>query len=220
MKRCKNCKILFSTYDDSCPLCHHHSSIKEGEDDYAYPYIPMRFSGDLAIKILIFISVIVAVVMFAIGYLTKTSLKVPLYTLLAIGTIWTVLYSIVQKRRSIIKSFLYQMFIFSLLFIVWDFYTGYKGWAISYVIPILNISVQIAMLIAAKVIKERPSDYLIYLLMAALTGLLPTFFLLFKVTTNPFLSVLCVSFSIIIFAALLIFYGNLIFDEIKKKMSM
>lgn len=220
MKRCNNCKIIFSQIDDLCPLCHNPSQYEEGEDDYSYPYIPLQFSGSTGIKILLFISVIVAVVMSAIGYLTKTSLKMPLFTIMAILTMWIVLFTIVQKRRNIIKSFLYQMLIFSILFIIWDINTGLRGWAVSFAIPILNISAQIAMLISAKIMREHPSDYLIYFLLACLTGLFPLIFLILDLTTKPLLSVLCVSISIITLSGMMIFYGNILWDEIKKKLSM
>lgn len=220
MKKCSHCKVNFSSPDNRCPLCYRISEETEGSEDYAYPIIPLRYSSQKGIKLLMFISVIIAVILISLGYIIKISLRAVLFSLCIIATMWIVLISMLQKRRSIIKSFLNQILTFSALFVIWDFATDYRGWSISYAIPILNVSALIAMFVAAKITRSKPVDFLIYLLIAGFSGLLPFLFLLMKLTENPIPSVLCVGTSVIAISGIAIFYGEIILEEIKKKMSL
>ena len=63
-----------------------------------------------------------------------------------------------HKWRNIPKNMIYQVVILSLLAVVWDRFTGWHGWSLDYVIPILCVTAMVSMSAIAKVCLLYTSD--------------------------------------------------------------
>lgn len=89
-----------------------------------------------------------------------------------IGSIWISLGLVLKKRKNIPKTILWQVGLLSALVFVWDWFTGFHGWSLNYVFPILCTGTMIAMSVIAKVRKLNIQNYILYLIIDCVIGFL------------------------------------------------
>lgn len=95
---------------------------------------------------------------------------------------------------------------------------GWIGWSIDYVIPTVCVLAMIVMAVGAKILKIGVGDLIIYLLIDAIFGFVPAIFIIFKWVNVQFPSVICVAVSIISLSAMILFEGDNMKTELKKRM--
>lgn len=219
MLYCQHCKITSKETRETCPICGNKlsGSIKE-EIKENYPEIPSYLKNNLMLRLLILFSIILVVVSFTIGAIFPTTINWPLLLALALGSLWLDLIFLVQKRFHLAKKILSQVFILSLLSIFWDYMTGYRGWAIAYVFPILCILALFLMYSLAIIMKLSPRDYVTYAVLSALFGIFPLLFILLKLAVPSYPSIISIAVSLIFLSAIFILQGVSIRGEFKKKL--
>lgn len=122
------------------------------------------------------------------------------------------------KRHNLMKNAMWQLLIVTIACIVWDVATGWKGWSVEFVLPIVGMVIQISMIIISRIYYRMAKDYMIYFIMAAgYSIILPLIFLLTGSLKTVFFSVLCIGTSLIWLAALIIFKGKEFQEEMQKK---
>lgn len=219
MRHCSNCQVDILGDWDTCPLCHNPVRT-QGIDvqDSPFPDITLRFHKYLAVKILTFLSVISVALSFIIYRIWPIQTNWPLLVLFGLISMWLIVGSIIQKRRNIAKSIVYQIALLSLLGVLWDYYIGWSGWSVNYAIPIICSSALAAMFVSVRVVKLVVGDYVLYLLIAALLALIPLLFILFGWISQIIPSFISVCLSVVMLAAILIFRGREIAAELQKRM--
>lgn len=55
---------------------------------------------------------------------------------------WLVVMVAYYKRRNILKNEMWQLLLISVIVILWDRFTGWKGWSVDFVIPFGILAVQ------------------------------------------------------------------------------
>lgn len=223
MRYCPRCKVFVDGERQRCPLCENTLVQKEdapeikGEGDF-FPKVPDN-SGiyNLCIKIFLLITVIVIVASVAINYFYHHRGWWSLFVAAALACIWASAGIGIRKRKNILKNILWQMIAISLICIVWDMMTGWRGWSVSFVLPITYMTAMLALFILNKVMRLRVEDYMIYSLMGSFFGLIPLIFLIFGNLKYRLPSVLCVSASIVFLAVLVIFQGGSMVNELKRR---
>ena len=90
---------------------------------------------------------------------------------------WVCLYSVIRRRNNIPKNIIWLVFWLSLIAVLWDLFTGRRGWSIDYVIPAICVLAMIAMAAIAIVLRLRIEEYMIYVLLDGLFGIVPLLFL-------------------------------------------
>jgi hypothetical protein len=189
----------------------------EGTEN-VFPEIPPAFESHLAIRILVFISFAVVVASFAIRMIFPTDMNWPLFVIFSLVSMWLGSIVVVRKRHNMPKTILWQVAVMSLLAVFWDWQTGWHGWSLDYLIPIVYVTAELVMYITAKIMRLGIRNYLTYALLAGLFGILPVLFILFHWVKTRYPSILCAAFSVIFLAAIFIFQGDQIKKELNKKM--
>lgn len=219
MKYCSNCKVYIRQDKEKCVLCENVlDKEKTKNNQKIFPKIPPFYESNLALRILIFISIVAVVVSFAIDMIFPSSINWPILLLFGLLSIWFGLIMVVQKRYHIPKKIIWQVFIVSILSIFWDFETGWRGWSIDYVIPTICVSAMIIMYVTAKIMKLSIRDYITYAFIDGLFGIVPVLFILFDVVNVVYPSIISIGFSLISLSAIIIFQGKEIKEEINKRM--
>ncbi len=218
MRRCKDCKIEVLGNRKTCPLCHNRIDESEPFEPSPFPDIPLRFSSHLTIKILSFISVVLIVISFSANWIFSNKLDWAWFVVFGVVSMSLVTWTIVRKRRNLAKGIVYQIIILSGLLLLWDHATGYRGWSVTYGIPLLNCTAICAMFIAVRIVRLEVGDYILYLALAGLFGIVPVLFIMFQWVFSLVPSVLSIAFSIILLTAIIIFHGSAIYHEIRKRM--
>nr|WP_282097111.1 DUF6320 domain-containing protein [Soehngenia longivitae] len=122
-----------------------------------------------------------------------------------------------KKKTHLPKKIIWQVFIITVICIFWDIYTGFNGWSIEFVFPIICILAMLVMYILALVLKLSINDYITYILIDTFFGIIPIIFIALDLVEIIFPSIISVTVSIISLAAIFIFEGKNIIYELKKR---
>ena len=222
MQYCNHCNVNIRSQKEQCPLC--GNKLAPLEDDLEpkkiFPMIPSYLKSHLTLRILILISIILVVFSFSIYIIFPTKMNWPLLLTFGLVSIWLDLFFLVQKRFHIPKKIMWQVLILSLLSIFWDWKIGWIGWSITYVIPILCLVAMIIMYSIAIIMKLSTRDYITYVFIDALFGIVPIIFVLFDLVEVIYPSVISIAISVIFLAAIFILQGKSIISELDKRMHM
>lgn len=114
---------------------------------------------------------------------------------------------------------MWQLFIGTIISLIWDALTGWHGWSVDFVLPIMSVGVLAAMFVIAKVQKSSVREYLIYELMAAGYGLaLPVILLLCKVVKRPTASMFGALVCFLFLVGVILFKGREFKEEMQKNL--
>lgn len=219
MQSCTHCKVKIKGEHVVCPLC---SGILEGkgdQDEDVFLYIPTIYQEfNVFIRILILISIVVVVASFAVNMIFTEDSHWSLLVAGGVLCMWISLFFIIRKKNNIAKTILWQVGVISILSVIWDRSMGWIGWSIDYVIPAVCVLAMIVMAVGAKILKIGARDLAVYLLIDAIFGFIPAIFIVFGWLNVLFPSVICVAASIISLSALILFEGDNIKNELKKRM--
>jgi predicted neutral ceramidase superfamily lipid hydrolase len=219
MKNCPHCKVGIRGDHTVCPLCAGILEDKGEPSEDVFPHIPTIYQEfNIFIRVLIMISIVGVVASFAVNLIfTKESLW-SLLVAAGVASMWISLFFIIRNRNNIAKTILWQVGIISILSFLWDRSMGWYGWSLNYVIPTTCVLAMIVMAVGAKILKIGVRDLIIYLLIDAIFGFIPAVFIIFDWVNVLFPSVICVGVSIISLSALILFEGDNMKTELKKRM--
>lgn len=219
MQYCDLCHVYIRGGKERCPLCGNILSNRgRDEGDDVFPYIPLEYQTHLALKIMVFISICAIVTSFAIYMIFPSAVNWPLSVALGMVSMWVSLGTIIQKRHNITKSIMWQVTIISALSVLWDWRTGWRGWSLDYAVPTACTSAMFVIYVLAKIMKAGINEYIVYMLLDGLLGLIPVLFIILGWTNVIYPSVISIAVSIIFISAIFIFQGEYIKDELNKKM--
>ncbi len=223
MKYCEKCKVHVTGSWKVCPLCQRPLTDDDsslGKKD-PFPFIPTVYHEfNLFFRILILASISVGIISFAVNFLFPDSGFWSLFVAAGIACAWISLATAVRKRRNIPKTILYQVVLLSVFALLWDLLTGWRGWSLDYVIPILCLGAILVMAVTIKVMRQYISDYLIYFAMEAIFGVIPVLFLLLGILNTSIPCVICVAGSLIALASLWVFSGKNLWEEFKRRLHL
>ncbi|MDR1117104.1 MAG: DUF6320 domain-containing protein [Oscillospiraceae bacterium] len=216
MRYCDKCKVEVRGAARRCPLCQHTLSGKTGSP--VYPVIVSIYKAhELMFKVMIFASAFIAVISLAINLMVRDAGFWSLFVLLGLSCFWLIFGLGMRKRRNLPKNIVYQVFVVSIISIVWDFITGWRGWSVDFIIPITCVLAMLAMLLVAWIQKIAASEYITCLVADAIFGLLPLVLYLLDLTNVVIPSILCCAISLISLIAIILFQWKTIKLELMKR---
>lgn len=221
MQYCEKCKASIRGRREYCPLCQGPLTGEGSEEREAFPLMSApRHPYHLFFRIMVFLSVASVVVCLAINAMFPGSGKWSLFVAAGMGCMWLSLIIAVQKRGNIPKNIIWQAAVVSVLCVLWDWFTGRHGWSIDYVLPILFVFAMMTMAVIARILRLKIEDYLIYLVIDALYGIIPVAFWLLGWLKVVYPSLICAAVSLVSLTALLAFEGENMREEIKKRLHL
>lgn len=216
MKRCDKCKIDTDYSENICPLC---QNVIEGKSDSVFPFIPDPYKENkLFFKILILSCLLISIVAIFLDIIIPTNIHFSIFVICGILCLLLVLKIGLAKRYNISKTILWQVIIISFLCFLWDYFTGFYKWSITYVIPILCAIGSLNLVFLLKIFKVYIEDYLIYFIIVALLGFVPIIFLVLDLVTTDIPSLICIFISSVLFVLMIIFKRNDVIDELRRRL--
>ncbi len=218
MLYCENCKVSITGNHEKCPLCQ-GDIIGEPSQTNTFPIIKERkYLINLILKITALVTIVASAICILINLGFGGSWS--LYVIAGSITGWIVIWIAVKMRGNITKNTIWLTLIISILSIIWDISTGYRGWSIDYVFPIICCFAMIEMFIVASIKKLKIEDYIIYLIIDILFGIVPLILLLLDVVKIVYPSLICVVGSVISLTILIIFEGKALKAEIVRRIHL
>jgi hypothetical protein len=218
MLYCENCNVSITSNHEKCPLCQ-GDAVGEPSKTNTFPIIKEKRH---LINLILKISALITIVTSAISVLINLGFggSWSLYVIAGFITGWIVIWITVKMHGNITKNTIWLTIIISILSIIWDISTGYRGWSIDYVVPIICCFAMVEMFIVANIMKLRIEDYIVYLIIDIIFGIVPLVFFLLGIVKNIYPSLICVAGSIISLAILIIFEGKALKAEIVRRIHL
>lgn len=220
MSFCPNCKIDVKGNWLECPVCQTSLEMKNNgkNEKSSFAGVPLQYNRQKAIQTFLRYSLIIVFIYFALNYFWPFKFFGLEYVLFGLIITWTIIVILVRKRRNIAKAINYLLFFISLASIYIDYVGGWQGWSITFVVPILSISALVAMRISLRVVKLKVEDYVLYLELAAIAGIVPLLFLIMDWVGHTLPSLISVVFSAFMFTGVLLKYRQMLIRELQKRM--
>ena len=171
-------------------------------------------------QIFSFLCIVVAVVCGMLNYLTLETLNWFWFAAAGCFCGWLVVFVAYAKRRNILKSETWQLLIITVLCILWDRFTGWRGWSLDFVFPFGSLAVLGSVPVIARVNHLESEEYLYYFMQAAMIGCVPLILLWTDLVHYKIPSVVCVGISFLVLAGLFIFQKKNMTREFHKKLRM
>ena len=167
-----------------------------------------------------FLCLAVAVICGMINIMTEGTLNWSWFAGAGCVCAWLVVMVAYSKRRNILKNEIWQLLLISVIAILWDRFTGWRGWSVDFILPFGVLSVQFSVPVIARVNRLKREEYLFYLVQACIAGLIPMILAWTGVVKFVYPSVICAGISILTLAALFIFCKKDTLREFHKKLRM
>jgi hypothetical protein len=194
---CTDCAVQIEGSWTHCPLCAAPVVGKAGASPL--PAVPLRFSRRRVLRVLFLSSIAVILASFVAQLLFSRGLAgigVLRSVWLGVITMWLVVLMAVRKRRNVAKGTVYLVVLVGLICVYWDYLTGWRGWSLTYAVPILDASSIVALLITVRVMRTEVGEHILYSGLTVLLGLAPIGFLALGWVTNPLPSAVCGALSL------------------------
>ena len=197
MRCCTDCAVQIEGSWTQCPLCSAPVAGRPGASPF--PAVPLRFSRRRVLRVLFLSSIAVILASFVAQLLFSRGLAgigVLRSVWLGVITMWLVVLMAVRKRRNVAKGTVYLVVLVGLICVYWDYLTGWRGWSLTYAVPILDASSIVALLITVRVMRTEVGEHILYSGLTVLLGLAPIGFLALGWVTNPLPSAVCGALSL------------------------
>lgn len=230
MKICEKCGVSVTGGFEKCPLCQNTLADAGNTDDNpdnniteeeTFPFVPLAIhKHSMLFRVVQLCSAILVIVSFTVNWMLPQSGLWSLFVVAGVVCVWLSLIVAIRKRRNILKNLAYQVTIVSIFSVIWDIFTGWRGWSVDFFIPIAFVSVMSATAIIARILKMQTETYIIYSFLLIIYGIIPAFFVLSGLSVIIYPSLICAACSFISFAALLIFEGRNMTEELKRRLHL
>lgn len=219
MKTCPNCKIQVGGAD-FCPLC--QGELVGVTTLPIFPKVePAQRKLSMFYKVISFCLLAACVVCVAVDFMnTKTNLHWSMMVLLCVVA-FLIMLRIFMKPNPNVPRLLFQLLLgVSLVVLLCDWFVGFPGFSIDYVIPIFCSVTLILNFILAFLQKTYTENGLVYLLMNILVGVVPYLIIIFGAHAHPFAWQICLVISVITFLGLVVFKGKGLWIELQKRLHL
>ena len=218
MKYCEKCKVSVPNPKQRCPLCQGMLTGGDGTETETFPNIPTIYRQySLYFRLMILGSVAAGVISVMINMLLPDSGWWSLFVVGGLVCMWIPLWTAVRKRSNISKNILYQVVVLSLLLCGWDGFTGWHRWSVNFAIPALCISAMLGITIVSKVMHLKAEDYIIYLLINIIFGLVPFIFAVTGLASIKWLCLASMVVSVVGLTSVFHFTEANVWQELKKR---
>lgn len=219
MKYCSKCHTDIMGNLVFCPLCQNELQIKDNHIEDLYPTkIEKRSNNHMLLKVFGFIAMITSILAIFFNKALGSKTFWALIVIVVMGFTWLSIATAIKKHGNILKYVWNQMLIITVLTVIVDGLTGQHGWAITFVVPTMLTVAMIVMYLLSKILHLQVGDYMIYLLLDALFGIIPLIFLRTRHLITDIPAWICILTSIISVVGLIIFEGKNMMSELKRRL--
>lgn len=221
MYTCEKCGVRVIGSPPCCPLCQGPLTGEPGPSGDVYPdVIHAAMPHALLFRLLILAVVTAVAVCGAVLFCLPGASVAALSAMAGVASGALTVGIAVKKLGKPLKAVFWQLCLLSLLCVAWDFGTGFRGWSLDYVLPALYTCTMLAVGLVTKLLHMRVSDYMLYLVMNILLGLLPLLLLVCGALRVSYPAVICAAVSVVLLTALILFEGPALREELRRRLHL
>lgn len=217
MTYCKQCQTSVKGEWAICPLCQKPLE-KEENAPSSFLSPPLRFSRQKITRRFINISFWAVILYFIAQWIWSFEFFGLQYVVFGLMVSWILMIILIRKRRNIVKAILYILIFLSLISLYFDYRNGWISWSTTFVIPILSIAALLAIWISVELVDLKAEDYVLYLQLSAIVGVVPLLFLAMNWVGHPVPSLISVIASLLTLITVFNKHKTKIKNELEKRM--
>lgn len=176
--------------------------------------------GKRAYQTFTFVCLAAAVLCGMINYMTLKTLNWFWFAAAGCFCAWLVVSVAYTKRRNILKNEMWELLLITGIAVLWDNFTGWRGWSVDFVFPFGAMAVLGSIPVIARINHLEPEEYLFYLVQAGIAGCVPIILVWTGIIRFVHPSVICSGISFLVLAGLFIFQKKSTVGEFRKKLRM
>lgn len=217
--RCESCGVNLTGVRTVCPLCCDRLSRKAQLEDFrCYPAIPPKVTHNFLNKLVTLCSLLSLAVITAINFVFLPLHSLYFLLFLGIAGTYVVLIVGVQKWQNIAKSVLCEAAIGTGLCLVWDWLTGWSGWSINLVLPLVCCGITIFNFVLCTAVRHSWLAYSGYFLLSLFWAFsVLVLFLLHLLTFRP-LAILALTVAGVLTLARLLLGAKAFASELSRRL--
>lgn len=167
-----------------------------------------------------FLCIAVAIICAIVNYGISQRFDWSIFVVAGCLCAWLLVAVAYRKRRNILKNEMWQLFLITIIALLWDHFTGWHGWSVDFVLPIATLTIFTSIAMISWLRNLAIEEYLVYLVQAVLFGLIPIILLVTGIVSIWLPSLICGGVSVLSLAGLLIFRRKDMLRESHKKLRM
>ena len=165
-----------------------------------------------------FLCIVLAVVCNLIDYLVDGHMGWAWFVTAGAFCTWLMVSVAYVKRRNLLKNEMWQLVIVTVAGVLWDMFTGWRGWSVDYLLPLAALAVICSMWVITAAQRLEVAEYMIYLLEAGAFGVvIPLILLAIGVVNVLYPSLICICVSFLMLVWLFLFKRKDMVREMQKK---
>ena len=165
-----------------------------------------------------FLCIVLAVVCNLIDYLVDGHMGWAWFVTAGAFCTWLMVSVAYVKRRNLLKNEMWQLVIVTVAGVLWDVFTGWRGWSVDYLLPLAALAVICSMWAITAAQRLEVAEYMIYLLEAGAFGVaIPLILLAIGVVNVLYPSLICICVSFLMLVWLFLFKRKDMVREMQKK---
>lgn len=185
-----------------------------------YPKKVNASKGEIITRIMLAISIIVAIVLTIINKITNPNIPWAALANSGIIYIWIITIYSIHRNINIAGHVVLQTIAVSILTVFIDYKIGFRGWSLSIAIPIILIIANLAMLILTIVSHKKYLRYAIYQLFILIFSILPAILIGERMVKEPIMGIIATGISILNLIITIILSAKDLKEAVKRKFHM
>lgn len=219
MLRCERCKVYLPDNPKKCPLCGNPISGTADEGESFFPVLTeiRRSFIKRLIRWFAFVSICVVLICLSLNIFLLNNSFWSFFIIAGIGSFWLDFIMLTKKYKHSVKNILWQTATLSIIALLWDIVTGFRGWSVDFVFPILCICSMSAIFLYSNIRKLHIQDYIFYILINCVLSIVSLVVSIVMTREMIIPSVISFIASIIYIMVLLFFHRRSLSDEIRRR---
>jgi len=217
MSKCRNCNIEILDVTESCPLCR---SVLEQTDELenAYPNARQRTKKWVMIsRIYLFSAIIIEFLLIIIDINRNSEIKWSIVIGLLLLYIYTIFHYAIIGKNGYRSKIVVLTLVTILLAIAADFATGYRGWAVDFILSSAIIAVDITIFVLMLCNLRNWQSYIMWQILMLLCSAIPIVLNLIGIEKYIYLAFAPLFCSTLLFLGTLILGGQRAWTELKRR---
>lgn len=177
----------------------------------SYPYVPLQINENKAVQLMVLASGLVLFLAYILHFTLKFEVNWFIMASAGIASIWSVFWSVFQRKMRPLVAIFRTLIMGSLLFVLWDYLIGWRGWSIDYAIPILAIAALFTTQILSYIVKVDSENAIFLGTTIAAIALLPLVFVLTGLAHVVFPAMVSTVMGLVVLVYMFIKHGREIF---------
>ncbi|MCI9385031.1 MAG: zinc ribbon domain-containing protein [Lachnospiraceae bacterium] len=217
MSKCRQCNIEVLDETERCPLC--NTVLDETEEmENMYPDIRVKTRKLVFFsRVYLFLAVVIEIILINICMLTEVQSLVYIISglVLLFGYI-VIKYAILGTSGYIAKTVVLTV-IAVIMLVAIDFFVGYDGWSVNYVLPSGILLIDVGILALMVINRKNWQSYLMLQIFMVICSGVAVVMNAFQIITEPIVSIIALNVSVILLLGTVIVGGRRSRVELKRR---